>query len=132
MMFISEKFANEQDARHNGILHWNCPLGLPIRSNAQELQLKDSDYARLIPVSDFKSYLFDLSKEEDRKYYHWVNDHIYNGLFSLIYKEMHWDKEKDVIKVYMEWTQNYLELPNRLMEEAITKIYPMESLYNAD
>jgi hypothetical protein len=110
------KFFNEQHARHNGRLHWPGFNGLPIRYPG-DLVLKNEDYQKLVLVSDFHFKLFDISNEEDREYYQWVNDRIYAGLFTLIYKDRFWDKEKDILKIYMEWCQHYFELPGKLIDD---------------
>lgn len=107
---IAKRFINEQDPRHGGRLHWPGHGGIPIRDDSPNLVLKREDYNKLALVADFQFYLFDLSKEKDQEYYKWVNDRIYAGLFSLIYKERIWGKEDQTPKIYMEWCQLYYEL----------------------
>lgn len=115
------KFYNDQDERHKGRLHWPGFLGIPIRHNG-DLILKNEDYHKLVFVSDFHFHLFDLSKEEDREYYQWVNDRVYGGFFTLVHKERFWDKENGKMLVYMEWCQNYFELPPNVSAETSVKV----------
>lgn len=95
------RFRGEQSKWHDGELMWPGYKGFPVLASDYNV----TDHPRVCLVHFFHSKLFDLSNEEDKKYYDWVNDRVVNGWFLLERKEI---KGTDNVKVYMEWIQRYL------------------------
>jgi len=108
------KYAGEQDERHNGYLYWQfMPFGLPLRLRSSNVLPKldlNEIYEYTTLVADWRHDLFDLSNEDDRKAYQWVQDRIANGWFRQIFVERHWDDERKNYHIYLEWAQLYSEL----------------------
>jgi len=107
MNFVASKYSGEQDARYGGKLCWPGMYGLPFRGDNVPV-LTDYDLANLTVVGDARQKIFNLSDEEDTKYYQWVRDRAANGLFSVTHEEFHWDDTKKAMYIYLEWIQYYV------------------------
>ncbi|MBQ9692988.1 MAG: hypothetical protein IJV70_07530 [Clostridia bacterium] len=98
-----------------GYLCWfrDClPNPVRITNLHNGISAEDMEGAEL--TSEFHCQTFELNKEKDRIKYTVVCQRILDGWYSLIDSQKHWDKETGVMKVWMEWTQDYLEVKDVL------------------
>lgn len=102
----------DQYSDKQGYLRWFADELYPYRMrNANEyIQNDDFDYAVLI--QEFHCQTFDLSKQEDLEKYRTVVQRQLDGWYTLIDLQKHWDAEHNSMKIWMEWTQNYMEIQN--------------------
>ena len=110
----TSKYFGEQDARHEGQLHWPGVNGLPFRGEAIP-NLKQRELADMPVVAHACHQVFDLSDGAQAKVFQWVRDRVRNGLFTLDWIERHWDDENKRMFVYVEWSQLYVQLPPKTM-----------------
>jgi len=102
------KYLGEQSPWHPGELTWPGYKGFPVLGGVDYNQ--ETLYVTL--VSFFYSKVFDLQDEEDKRYYDWVMDRIVNGWFIKLQSNV--IQNDQGIKVYLEWTQRYLQqLPHK-------------------
>lgn len=103
------KYYNEQDEkRHGGRLKWYSQLVIPIRDYGDDTVLTDEElFSRLQIHYDFHSKTFDLSLEEDREYYEFVQDRAVNGWFQIQFCERMKDETGKIRYIYLEWLQAY-------------------------
>lgn len=96
-----EKYKGEQDSRHDVDLVWPGIYGFPVSADSYRTDPPNS----VSLIYFFHSKLFDLTEEEDQKYYLWVQDRIVNGWFVSLRNEYKWENNK--ICVFLEWVQRY-------------------------
>lgn len=113
MIHRTSKYSGEQDKeRHGEQLHWPGVNGIPFRG-AQVPNIRREELENLPVVGYAYDGTFDLSNEEEAKYYRWVRDRCRNGLFTSDYSHREHTVVDGVLKtiIYLEWTQLYVQLP---------------------
>ena len=104
---------NDNYALSPGYLCWfRDTLPNPIRVHNINRAVSSEDIESAEMVSEFHCQCFDLSNIADQQKYTIVTQRIIDGWYSLIYQQRHWDEETGKMKIWMEWTQDYMETPN--------------------
>ena len=110
----TSRYHGEQDPRHHGKLHWPGIRGIPFRGDFVPT-MKSYELQKLEPVGDTFHQTFDLSDSKQSEDFNWIRSRARNNWFIIEKSHYEWDKDKQNMIVYMEWTQIYYEVPpNRL------------------
>jgi len=110
-MSLFKHFGEQDNTEHGGRLFWSGALGgLPFRGPYAPTLNQDEVETQVSTSFDFKSDVFDLADEEQRKRYVWVMDRIVNRWFVLHHIERQLIAAEKRAIVYLEWSQRYGEL----------------------
>lgn len=113
-MSTKKYFAEQRGSQHGAYeLHWpGTPDGFPvIRQPGTSFDLKQAEVDALEYQRDFKSKMFELWDDAQKREFDDINDKIVNGWYTLEKRTDHWDEEKKHFRVWMEWCQIYGTLP---------------------
>jgi hypothetical protein len=110
-----QKYYGDQDPRYGGRLQWPGANGFPFLGDAPP-SLKQHEIEALPICGSTNQKVFDLNDEAEREYYNWVRDRIRNGLFKPDHEMRRWPDDKQWPVVYLEWTQYYTVLPQKLTQ----------------
>lgn len=109
---LRSKYEGEQDDRHGGELQWPGIHGIPVRGSEHRLTKKGEEFDAIL-VGDFHCRVFDLNDEEERRYFCWIRERVYNGWFALVKQEYKFHDDKPYPTVYLEWCQHYYQWSKR-------------------
>lgn len=103
-----DKFANTA-----GYLRWfqSC-LPYPIRVRNVHSDLSTDALEDAILAPEFHCKLFNLSQTQDVEDYRVIYQRILDGWYELLNIQRYWDEKEKRMMVWMEWSQNYLEVQN--------------------
>ncbi len=101
----------DEFASTGGYLRWfqSC-LPYPVRVNGIHTDISMDMLADAMPAPEFHCRLFNLSSPEDIKAYTVIYQRILDGWYELLNIQRYWDDKEKRMMVWMEWSQNYLEV----------------------
>jgi hypothetical protein len=110
-MSLLKHFGEQSSDDHGGRLFWSQALGgLPFRGPFAPTLSQEEVETQVGVTFDFKSEVFDLSDETQRKRYVAVMDRIVNRWYVLHHIERQMIQAEKKAIVYLEWSQRYGEL----------------------
>lgn len=89
---------------------------LPFRGDALKSQLlskQQLEYA--VETYDFHALTFRMWVPDDAARYEQINDRIAVGWYRLVHVERHWNSEHMAPAIYLEWIEQYNELPHHVL-----------------
>ena len=110
-MSLLKHFGEQGSDEHGGRLFWSQALdGLPFRGPFAPTLSQEEVETQVGVTFDFKSDVFDLSDEAQRKRYVGIMDRIVNRWYVLHHIERQLIPAEKKAIVYLEWSQRYGEL----------------------
>ena len=101
---------HDEYASQPGYLFWFRDCTYPVRAADPHKYVSVEDLQTAEPSSEFHCQLFDLSQPEDLKKYKVVSQRIFDGWYSMLNLQRNWDTDSGKMRIWMEWTQDYLEV----------------------
>ncbi len=102
----------DQYADRPGYLRWFQDEPYPYRMRNPQASIQQEDFEFATLHQEFHCQTFDLTDEEDLEKYRIVSQRLLDGWYTIIDIQKKWDPDKGGMKIWMEWTQNYMEIPN--------------------
>lgn len=103
---------HDEYATNPGYLCWFREVQNPVRIGSVSQGVSQEDLLDADMVSEFHCQVFDLADAKDMRKYQTVYQRILDGWYSLVSIQRQWNEEENTMKVWMEWTQDYLEVPD--------------------
>ena len=105
------KFAGQETDDHGNKLTWPGTMhGFPVRGPARDL--KPAEYENLPVHLDFRSRLFKLFIDEDKKAFDAVMERAANGWFKITNRVDRWSDEHCGMITWLEWLEVYGDTNN--------------------
>jgi hypothetical protein len=107
--------AGRDENEHGSSLFFNRTLMGTVPYRGQQWpSLKTEEFDELETRADAKIKTFNLGDETQLEEYQLVLHRIVNGWYTRLAQSHHWDNEKKVMYVHLEWCQLYKEAPPHL------------------
>ena len=94
-------------------IYWYSDIGsIPLRVDSR-LDGMDAQVRQLArTVHEFHCRMFEMDKEQDRHDYEVIKQRMVQGWYTPVKELTKWDEANLPLKVWLEWTQSYKEVPN--------------------